>query len=188
MTPSPKQAMLDSMIDRLRSARRVVLVTACFTAILAGAGCKKEFPDDPINPDAMVAVDGAVAIDGAMAIDGAAACNPGNEVPTYTELYDKYFAVGKPGHCATEDCHGQTSFNSWKCGDSKDTCFNGMVGQKLINKANPLLSLIADPKNSPLKWVNHDHGFMPQDTPTPMDFPEGRDAIIAWVGACAQNN
>ena len=29
-------------------------------------------------------------------------------------------------------------------------------------------------------------GFMPQDAI--MEFPEGRDAIIAWVGACAQNN
>ena len=188
MTPSPKQAMLDPMIDRPRSARRVAAFAACLATIVAAAvaaaGCKKDFPEDPIT-DASAGVD-APAIDGAGAIDAPTACNKANPAPTYTELYSKYFAVGKPGHCATEGCHGQVDFNgTWRCGDAKDTCYNGMVTEGLINKTDPLKSKIADPKSSPLKWVNPD-GFMPQGAL--MAFPEGRDAIIAWVGACAQNN
>jgi hypothetical protein len=177
--------MLDSMIDRPRSARRVVAFAACFVAILAGARCKKTF-DDPISPDAAGMGDGSPGQADA-AVDGPAVCNKANPAPTYTELYDKYFAVGKPGHCATEGCHGQVDFNgTWRCGDSKDTCYQGMVTEGLINKTNPIASKLGDPKNSPLKWVNQDFGFMPQDAVMP--FPEGRDAIIAWIGACAQNN
>jgi len=127
MTPSPKQAMLDSMIDRSRSARRVVVVAAWLTAVLAGAGCKKEFPDEPTRPDAAVAVDGG-AIDGAVVIDAPAACDPERTAPTYTELYNKYFAVGKPGHCATEGCHGDPGHNVWLCGTNKDMCYAGMLG------------------------------------------------------------
>jgi hypothetical protein len=185
MTSSPKQAMFVPMIDRLRSAHRVVALAACFTAALAGAGCKKQFDDpDPLT-DAAGTVDGST-IDGAAAIDAPAACNMGNEAPTYTELYDKYFGVGKTGHCAKSGCHGDPGHNVWLCGDSKDTCYQGMVTEGLINKTNPIASTLGDPKNSPLTWVNPDHGFMPQDGPR--DFAEGRDAIIAWVGACAQNN
>jgi len=183
MTPSSKQAMLDSMIDRSRSARRVVAVAACVTAILAGAGCKKEFPETP--DAAPPAADGPL-IDGGATIDATAACDPEKTAPTYTELYNKYFAVGKPGHCATEGCHGDPGHNVWLCGTNKDMCYAGMVAEKLIDKTNPLKSKIGDPKTSPLKWVNVDFGFMPQDAI--MEFPEGRDAIIAWVGACAQNN
>jgi hypothetical protein len=176
--------MLDSMIDRPRSARRVVVFAACFAATLAGAGCKKTF-DDPITPDSSAGSDGPV-IDGAPAVDAPTVCDMAKPAPTYTELYDKYFAVGKPGHCATAGCHGDPEHNVWLCGTSKDTCYTGMVTEGLINTTNPIASLIADPKNSPLKWINADHGFMPQDAV--MAFPEGRDAILAWVAACAQNN
>lgn len=176
--------MLDSMIDRPRSARRVVALAACLVAMFVGAGCKKQF-DDPIGPDAPGSVDGQPGGADA-AIDGPTVCNKANPAPTYTELYDKYFAVGKPGHCANAGCHGDPDHNVWLCGTSKDTCYNGMVTEGLINKTNPIASKIADPKNSPLKWVNADFGFMPQDAIKA--FPEGRDAIIAWVGACAQNN
>jgi hypothetical protein len=119
---------------------------------------------------------------------GVARCDPPapGTAPTYTELYTKYFAVGKPGHCATEGCHGQTDFNTWKCGNDKTTCFTGMATMAgLINLSNPTASPIGDTRRSPLIWVNPG-GFMPQDALTP--FNEGRDAILAWVAACAQNN
>jgi hypothetical protein len=112
-------------------------------------------------------------------------CNPGNVAPTYTQLYTKYFAVGTPGHCATAECHADPRHNIWLCGPTKDTCYNGMVSVGLIDPANPGASRIGDPKNSPLNWVNP-NGPMPQDNPKP--FPEGRDAILAWVAACAKNN
>jgi hypothetical protein len=105
--------------------------------------------------------------------------------PTYTQLYTKYFAPGTRGHCANDGCHNGT-FNIWLCGNDKDTCYRGMVTMAgLINPSNPTASLIADPASSPLSWINP-NGPMPFDTPGP--FPEGRDAIKAWVAACAQNN
>ena len=107
--------------------------------------------------------------------------------PTYTELYTKYFAVGTPGHCANAMCHADAS-NGWACGADKNTCYNGMAtipGFPVIDTANPKASLIASPTGSPLRWVNPT-GPMPQDALMP--FPEGRDAIKAWVAAGAQNN
>jgi hypothetical protein len=111
-------------------------------------------------------------------------CMPSNTAPTYTELYTKYFAADTPGHCATSGCH-LDALNSWACGTDKDTCYTGMVGIGLINPANPLASRIGDPQNSALSWMNI-NGNMPLDDIAP--FPEGRDAILAWVAACAQNN
>lgn len=113
-----------------------------------------------------------------------AACGTDSTAPTYTELFTKYFAPGTPGHCAAAGCHLDAS-NGWACGTTKDTCYTGMVGIALINPGSPMLSLIGDPKNSPINWVNP-NGAMPQDAAMP--FPEGRDAILDWVAAGAQNN
>ncbi|HEY6177153.1 MAG TPA: hypothetical protein VIX73_22005 [Kofleriaceae bacterium] len=108
--------------------------------------------------------------------------------PTYTDLYTKYFAVGKPGHCATDGCHNGANFNIWLCGGNKDTCYQGMTSPAsgpLVNPSNPSASLIIDVHNSPLSWFNP-NGPMPQDSPGP--FPEGAMAIRAWIADCAQNN
>jgi hypothetical protein len=106
--------------------------------------------------------------------------------PTYTELYTKYFAAGTPGHCAAAGCH-LDSVNGWTCGTNKNTCYMGMVGvgAEIIDPVNPKASVIGDPKNSPVVWVNPS-GNMPNDAVAP--FPEGRAAILAWVAAGAQNN
>jgi len=112
-------------------------------------------------------------------------CDPNATAPTYTELYTRYFAAGTHGHCATAGCHADPSHEVWLCGQTKDTCYTGMVQIGLISPSNPLASRIGDPKSSPLNWVNPG-GPMPFDDPTP--FPEGRDAILAWVAACAKNN
>jgi hypothetical protein len=116
-----------------------------------------------------------------------AGCTPpaGKDAPTYTELYARYFAPGTPGHCATSHCHANPGFNVWLCGDSKDSCYQGMVSVGLIDPENPLMSLIANPNQSPLSWVSPT-GDMPFDATGP--FPEGRDAITAWVNACARND
>jgi hypothetical protein len=107
--------------------------------------------------------------------------------PTYSELYTRYFAPGTPGHCAMAGCHGDPMHNIWLCGTTKDTCYAGMtsVDAGLVNTLVPSASLIADPVNSPLSWVNP-FGPMPMDTPGP--FPEGRDAILAWIAAGAPND
>jgi hypothetical protein len=107
--------------------------------------------------------------------------------PTFSELYDRYFAPGTPGHCATAGCHADPLHLQWLCGTTKDTCYAGMTSPEsgLINLAVPRLSLIANPALSPLSWINP-NGAMPYDKPGP--FPEGRDAILAWVAAGAPND
>src|SRR3954470_19296832 len=42
------------------------------------------------------------------------------DAPTYDELFNEYFAEGKPGHCATAGCHADPGHNVWLCPD-KDT-------------------------------------------------------------------
>src|SRR5262245_3039837 len=100
--------------------------------------------------------------------------------PTYSELYTRYFAPGTPGHCAKAGCHGDPNHTTWLCGDTQDTCYAGMASPQagLIDTTAPQKSLIGDLKLSPLSWVSP-NGPMPIDTPGP--FPEGRDAILAWV-------
>jgi hypothetical protein len=107
--------------------------------------------------------------------------------PTYSELYTRYFAAGTPGHCATDGCHAGPNYVIWVCGSTAATCYTGMASPDagLINTAMPQMSLIIDPANSPLSWFNP-NGPMPYDKPGP--FPEGRDAIQAWVADGAPNN
>jgi hypothetical protein len=115
------------------------------------------------------------------------ACTPAADAsaPAYSDLYTRYFAVGTPGHCAAAHCHGAPGANVWSCGDSPATCYDGMVHAGLISVTEPARSLIADPQRSPLSWVNP-AGDMPFDASTPL--PEARDAIVAWVAACAPND
>lgn len=116
----------------------------------------------------------------------AAPCTPAAGVaPTYTELFDQHFAKGTPGHCANAGCHSSPGFNVWLCGDTKESCYQGMVQVGLISPANPQASLIGNPTQSPLSWINPT-GNMPFNRTGP--FPAGRDAILAWVGACAPND
>lgn len=107
--------------------------------------------------------------------------------PTFRELYTRYFAPGTPGHCATDGCHAGANYVIWVCGTTSDTCYAGMTSPDsgLINTQNPRLSLILDPASSPLSWFNP-NGPMPYDKPGP--FPEGRDAIQAWILAGAPND
>lgn len=114
-------------------------------------------------------------------------CTPpaDDSAPTYTELFERYFAPGTPGHCATAGCHASPGFNVWLCGTTKESCYRGMVEVGLVDPKRPLASLIANTHQSPLSWVNPT-GDMPFDAAMP--FPEGRDAIAAWVAACALDN
>jgi hypothetical protein len=116
-----------------------------------------------------------------------APCVPrtGASAPTYSELFASYFAAGTPGHCAAAHCHGTVGTNVWLCGDSADSCYRGMVRVGLIDAKNPTHSAIADAARSPLSWVSSS-GDMPADAAGSM--PEARDAIGAWVAACAPND
>jgi hypothetical protein len=122
-----------------------------------------------------------------VAPDSAAPCVPptAGTAPSYSELYAKYFAPNTPGHCATAHCHADPGHDTWLCGTDASTCYPGMVQVGLINVKNPTASLIGDASQSPLSWISPT-GDMPFDITGP--FPDGRDAILAWVAACAQND
>jgi hypothetical protein len=103
---------------------------------------------------------------------------------TYSQLYDDWFAVGTPGHCATSGCHSPP-IHVWTCGMTKESCYAGMVRVGLVNPNNPSSSLIIDPLNSPLAWFNVS-GVMPRDNPTPN--AGGAKAISDWITAGALDN
>jgi hypothetical protein len=104
--------------------------------------------------------------------------------PTYASLYRDFFAVDKPGHCASSACHGSPG-NVWLCGADAHTCYQGMVTVGLVAPAHPQQSPIIDPMLSPLSWFNA-LGDMPFDSPGP--FPVGRDAIAEWIAAGAHDD
>ncbi|HET7544968.1 MAG TPA: hypothetical protein VFK05_34115 [Polyangiaceae bacterium] len=106
--------------------------------------------------------------------------------PSYGELFATYFAPGTPGHCATMGCHADPGHNVWRCGPTKDECYEGMLEVGLIDPARPSRSMIADAHRSPLTWINPDGGNMPLDAQ--LENAAGRDAIIAWVAAGARND
>jgi hypothetical protein len=161
-------SVVNVVIERSRAARWLAAVVLVAVAACGGGNADVGGVDARVPPDAPPP------------------CVPPapGTAPTYTELYTKYFAPNTPGHCATAGCH-LTAGNVWTCGRTKDSCYQGMVGIQLINTRTPTASIIADPRSSPLSWVNP-RGPMPEDMPG--SFPEGRDAIQAWVAACAQNN
>lgn len=106
----------------------------------------------------------------------------GTDLPTYDELFETYFAPGKPGHCATAGCHNDPGHNVWLCSNA-DTCYEGMVDVGLIDPGDPKHSEIADPARSPLTWFNPKGGNMPLDAQG--ENAEGRAAIEAWLAAGA---
>jgi hypothetical protein len=102
--------------------------------------------------------------------------------PTYDELFERYFAAGTAGHCATAGCHVDPGHHIWLCADA-DSCYDGMRDMGLIDPYDPAQSEIADPARSPLTWVNPTTGSMPlgargQDA-------SARAAVQAWVRAGA---
>src|SRR3954462_11722579 len=88
---------------------------------------------------------------------------PDAEAPSYTELYDAYFAPNTPGHCATQGCHGDPGHTVWRCGPTKDECYAGMSQVGLLDSIDPTHSAIVDPHRSPLSWINSAGGNMPLD-------------------------
>jgi hypothetical protein len=143
---------------------------------LALAGC--DTATGNTTPDAIALAEDASP-------DGPAPCVPTAGAPTFSQLYTSYFAENTEGHCAKATCHGNPNHQIWLCGPDKVTCYDGMVSAGLINKKDPKASRIADPRSSPLRWVNL-NGAMPADRVR--EFEAGRDAITAWVASCAQNN
>lgn len=107
----------------------------------------------------------------------------GPAAPTWTQLYAQVFGPGTPGHCSgTGGCHTNTR-GGFKCGTSKETCYQGLVAARLIDSANPSASALASEAESPLVWFG---GGMPLDNPDPN--PEAAALVKAWVLAGAKND
>jgi hypothetical protein len=110
----------------------------------------------------------------------------GELAPTYSQLYEDYFALGTPGHCATAGCHADPGHTVWACGATKAECYAGMTRVGLIDPIDPTRSPIASPTLSPLVWINPSGGNMPFDTPA--ENAAARQAIAAWVAAGARDD
>jgi hypothetical protein len=106
--------------------------------------------------------------------------------PTYSELFDRYFAPDTPGHCATAGCHADPGHTVWRCGPTKDDCYAGMSEVGLIDSTRPARSAIVDVHRSPLTWLNPAGGNMPLDAQGPN--PAASEALRAWVAAGARND
>lgn len=110
----------------------------------------------------------------------------GDPAPTYSQLYDDYFALGTPGHCATAGCHADPGHTVWACGATKRECYVGMTTVGLIDPSDPAHSPIASPTLSPLVWINPGGGNMPFDAP--VENAAAGQAIRAWVAAGARDD
>jgi hypothetical protein len=108
------------------------------------------------------------------------------KAPTYTELFDAYFAANTPGHCATAGCHADPGHTVWRCGPTKDDCYAGMSEVGLLDSVDPTHSVIIDPHRSPITWINAAGGNMPLDAQGPN--ATASEALRAWVAAGAQND
>ena len=106
--------------------------------------------------------------------------------PSYSELFESYFAPGTLGHCATAGCHADPGHAVWRCGPTKDDCYAGMTEVGLIDSATPAHSAIVDPHRSPLTWINPAGGNMPLDAQGAN--AAAADALRAWVSAGARND
>jgi PQQ-like domain len=100
---------------------------------------------------------------------------------TFTELYQNWLGPQTPGHCGNVGCH-QTLRGGFKCGDSKASCFDGLVASGLVLPAMPKASRIGA-SDSPLSWFG---GGMPLDNPV-LD-PKGADAVTSWLTSGAKND
>jgi len=98
--------------------------------------------------------------------------------PTWTEVYETYFADGTPGHCG--DCHNKGMFN---VGSTKTSFYNALVNVQLIDPSNPKDSVLGLSPGSPLAWFG---GSMPKDDPSPNS--AAKKAITDWLEDGAQNN
>jgi hypothetical protein len=108
----------------------------------------------------------------------------GGAAPTWTDLYAKYFGPGSLGHCGNAGCHDNVR-DHFRCGASKDDCYQGLVDGHWISSTDPLHSQLANPDETPLSWFASG-GNMPDDKRMPN--PTAADEIGAWVFAGAKND
>jgi hypothetical protein len=112
---------------------------------------------------------------------GAAAASM--RAPTWSEIYDTLLGPSTPGHCSGPGrCHSNERAG-FKCGPTKDSCFQGLVDAKLIDPNTPRASVLISPAASPLAWFG---GGMPLDLADAN--PTAAAAVAAWVKAGAKKD
>jgi hypothetical protein len=152
---------------------RTLLFAAAVMGLAALTGCSSASPSGSTgtHPADAGADDAAEVVDTAAPLPA-----------TWTAVYGAYFASGTPGHCGNAGCHATTR-GGFRCGATKDTCYQGLVNASLISVVDPATSLISDAQSSPLAWFG---GNMPQDNPGPN--ADAAAALKAWVVAGAKND
>jgi hypothetical protein len=103
--------------------------------------------------------------------------------PTWTSIYALYFGAGSLGHCSDTRCH-VSSRGGFKCGGTKDTCYDGLVASKLVSAASPTRSTLGDTSRSPLSWFGGT-GTMPRRGASNS---KASADVAAWIHAGAKNN
>jgi len=101
--------------------------------------------------------------------------------PTWTEIYNGYFAASSVGQCGKSGCHSGSK-GGFKCGTTAATCYAGVVSAGFINTGTPSSSMLIDKSQSPLEWFG---GNMPSSGGS--NATAVKD-ITAWVNAGAPNN
>ncbi len=103
--------------------------------------------------------------------------------PTWSSVYAAYFAPGTPGHCSNAGCHA-ASRGGFKCGTTKDTCYQGLIDSQLVSTSLKEKSPIAG-SSSPLVWFNS-RGTMPDDNRKAN--AQAASDIKTWLASGAENN
>jgi PQQ-like domain len=122
--------------------------------------------------------DGGVDAGGADGSGGDASHGP----PTFTDVFDTLLGPNTPGHCTNAGCH-QNTHAGFRCGRTKDECYQGLLDKGLVTPDDPSDSPLGQKDVSPLAWFG---GPMPADNPVPN--PAAAAKITAWLQAGAKND
>ncbi|MFO0678876.1 MAG: hypothetical protein U0169_20275 [Polyangiaceae bacterium] len=108
----------------------------------------------------------------------------GGPTPTWTQIYDRYFGPGSLGHCGDANCHREEG-DQFKCGTTKDECYQGLVNKDLILVADPRRSRLVNRVRTPLAWYGT-VGQMPKNEVRVNK--TAADEIDAWVAGGAKKD
>ena len=157
-------------------------MAACYVGPVGLGYTSADGGPGPMLPDAVASAQDGTSPDGA-GID--AAVEPSNDPNEWAYVYARYFAADTVGHCGSAGCH-ESERSGFRCGATKDSCFEGLVAAGLIDPADPKASTLAIVGQSPLAWFGGTAGRMPADSPLTNE--EAAGAVVHWVRAGARND
>jgi hypothetical protein len=122
--------------------------------------------------DAGAETDGDGVLDAGAQTSGSAS-GSSSQAPTWTQLFNAYFAVGKVGNCALSGCHATYM-------TSPSAAFSWLQSEQQVGGSQPAL---ANPNSSCLTWLG---GDMPPGGPGAE--PSAVTDLDLWLKAGAKNN